>query len=76
MKYEVHALGERLVVEQGADLGVVKVKDAASIAVAFRHGRVVTIPTTRGDVTFNVPDGGLPVWVRPIKSGSGPEQLI
>lgn len=76
MKYEVHTLGERFVVEQGVEVGDIELSDAEDIAMVFHHGCVVTIPTTRGDITFNVPDGGIPVWVESIKPSDRPEQLI
>ena len=67
MKYELHALGEKFIVEQGVEIGGADVEEAADIALAFRRGGTFTILTTHGEITFNVPDGGIPVWVKPIR---------
>ena len=71
MKYELHALGEKFIVEQGVEIGGADVEEAADIALAFRRGG-----TTHGEITFNVPDGGIPVWVKPIRQSEGWAQAM
>ena len=50
--------------------------EAADIALAFRRGGTFTILTTHGEITFNVPDGGIPVWVKPIRQSEGRAQVM
>jgi hypothetical protein len=76
MKYELHALGEKFIVEQGIEIGDVDVEEAADIAFAFHRSGTFTVLTTRGEITFNVPDGGIPVWVKPLKQGEGWTQAM
>ena len=71
MKYELHALGEKFIVEQGIEIGGADVEEAADIALAFRRGGTFTVLTTHGEITFNVPDCGIPVWVKPLKQSEG-----
>lgn len=76
MKCELHALGEKFIVEQGVEIGGADVEEAADIALAFRRGGTFTILTTHGEITFNVPDGGIPVWVKPIRQSEGWAQAM
>jgi hypothetical protein len=75
-RYALHVLGEKFTVEDEAELNTgVVIEEAEDLARAFRSGGVLTVPTTRGDVTFAVPDGGLAVWVKPVNSTQGPAQV-
>lgn len=76
MKYELHALGEKFIIEQGIEIGGADVEEAADIALAFRRGGTFTALTTHGEITFNVPDGGIPVWVKPLKQSEGWVQVM
>lgn len=76
MKYELHTLGEKFIVEQGVEIGGAIVEEAVDIALAFRRGGAFTVLTAHGEITFNVPDGGIPVWIKPIKQGEGWSQLM
>ena len=76
MKYEVHVLGEKFIVEQGAVIQGHPVNTAKDIADCFYGYRIVTLPTTRGDITFTIPDGGIPAWVKPIKNAGGSAHMV
>ncbi|CED90590.1 hypothetical protein [Actinomyces succiniciruminis] len=78
MKYEVHVLGEKFIVEQGAKTTRAKVDTAKDLARHFGgfFGGVFTLPTTRGDITFVLPEGGIPAWVKPIKNDDGSAHMV
>lgn len=69
-KFEVHIMGERFVVEEGAPLGATEIESANDIAIALsgEFERTVELPTTHGPVTLVIPAGGVPVWIKPLKS--------
>ena len=65
VKYELHVLGEKFLVEYGVELSNgVAIEDATDVAKAFSASRVLTVPTTEGDVTFIIPNGGVAAWIK------------
>ena len=65
VKYELHVLGEKFLVEDGAELSNgVAIEDATDVAKAFSTSRVLTVPTTERDVTFVIPDSGVGAWIK------------